>query len=174
MYICKLVFHFSLWFKFFAAWFYFLLKCTKERGKKLTGKNLNVDRQFFKDVFCIGVGVVPILRTNCNPFPLFPFINPSLKWKLLYIPSTLFYYNPRPYPYNLILIKYIFSWKSKPKHTGVHITCFLQDAKSSLTKNIESVFWKCLLEPVKYLSYGFLQKKLTTYSRKQFLQKIPP
>ena len=41
---------FRLRFKFSWAWFYFLLKCTKERGIKLTGKNLNVDRQFLKDV----------------------------------------------------------------------------------------------------------------------------
>ena len=40
---------FSLWFKFSSAWFYFLSKC-KKRGQKLIGKNLNVDRQFFKDV----------------------------------------------------------------------------------------------------------------------------
>ena len=44
---------FSLWFKFSSAWFYFLSKCTKERGKKLTRKNLNVDRQSFKNVICI-------------------------------------------------------------------------------------------------------------------------
>ena len=41
---------FSLWFKFSSAWFYFLSKSTREEGKKLTGKNLNVNRQFFKDV----------------------------------------------------------------------------------------------------------------------------
>ena len=40
---------FSLWFKFSAAWFYFLSKCTKRTGKKLIGKKLNVDKQFFKD-----------------------------------------------------------------------------------------------------------------------------
>ena len=28
----------------FSAWFYFLSKCTKERGKKLTGIKLHVDR----------------------------------------------------------------------------------------------------------------------------------
>ena len=44
---------FSLWFNFSSAWFYFLSKSTKERWKKLTGKNLNVDRQFFKDVIRI-------------------------------------------------------------------------------------------------------------------------
>ena len=44
---------FSLWFKFSSAWFYFLSKCTKERGKKLTRKNLNVDRQSFKNVISI-------------------------------------------------------------------------------------------------------------------------
>ena len=44
---------FSLWFKFSLAWFYFLSKCAKRRGQKLTGKNLNVDRQFFKDIIGI-------------------------------------------------------------------------------------------------------------------------
>ena len=43
---------FSLRFKFSSAWFYFLSKCTK-RGQKLTGKKLNVDRQFFKDLIRI-------------------------------------------------------------------------------------------------------------------------
>ena len=41
---------FSLWFKFSLTWFYFLSKCTQENGKKLTEKNLNAGRQFFKDV----------------------------------------------------------------------------------------------------------------------------
>ena len=44
---------FSLWFKFFSTWFYFLSKCTKERGKKLTAKNLNIDRQFSQNVIRI-------------------------------------------------------------------------------------------------------------------------
>ena len=30
------------------------------------------------------------------------------------------------------------------------------------------------MEPVKHLSWSFLQKKLTVYSRKQFSQKVPP
>ena len=42
---------FSLWFKFSSAWFYLLSKCTKKRTR--TGENLNVDRQFFKDVIYI-------------------------------------------------------------------------------------------------------------------------
>ena len=44
---------FSLCFKFPSAWFYYLLKYTKKWGQKLTEKNLNVDRQFFKDVIRI-------------------------------------------------------------------------------------------------------------------------
>ena len=51
--ISKLLFYFSLWFKFYAAWFSFLSKCKKEWGKKLTGRTLNVFRQFCKDVICI-------------------------------------------------------------------------------------------------------------------------
>ena len=30
------------------------------------------------------------------------------------------------------------------------------------------------MEPAKHLSWSFLPKKLTTYSRKQFLQKVTP
>ena len=45
----------------FSAQFYFLANCTKERGKKVTGKNLNVDRQFFKEVICI------FSMLLCNP-----------------------------------------------------------------------------------------------------------
>ena len=41
---------FSLWFKFLLAWSYFLLKRTQKRGQKVAGKNLNVYRQFFKDI----------------------------------------------------------------------------------------------------------------------------
>ena len=58
----------------------------QKRGQKPTGKNLNVDRQFFKDEICIffdvnlfnliaGVGVILILKKNFNLFALFPFIN---------------------------------------------------------------------------------------------------
>ena len=43
----------SLWFKFSSAWFYFLSKCTRKRGQKLTGKDLDVDRYFFKDLIHI-------------------------------------------------------------------------------------------------------------------------
>ena len=44
------VFHFSLWFKLsiFFRLVYFLWKFIKEERKKLTGKKINVDRQFFK------------------------------------------------------------------------------------------------------------------------------
>ena len=48
---------------------------------------------------------------------------------------------------------------------------FFEDAKSSLTKH-KNVFWKGLMEPVKHLNWSILQKKLTAFSRKQFLQKI--
>ena len=44
---------FSLLFKFSSAWFYFLSKCKKKRGQKLTGKNVNVNIQIFRDVIRI-------------------------------------------------------------------------------------------------------------------------
>ena len=53
------------------------------------------------------------------------------------------------------------------------LCAFFQDAKSSLTKH-KKCFWKPLMEAVKYLSWNFLQKLLTFYSRKQFPSKIPP
>ena len=73
---------FRVWFKFSAAWFYFLSKYRKERGKQLTGNNLNVCRQFFKDVIhifwcypvspnCRGVWAIPIPAKNCSPFAHF-------------------------------------------------------------------------------------------------------
>ena len=86
----------------------------------------------------------------------------------LYIALTLFITTPlstHPTPFSSIT----FLWKSKVMHTGVDITCFFQDVKSSLTKH--TVFWKRVMEPVKHLSCSLLQKKLTAYSRKQFPQK---
>ena len=53
---------FSLWFNFFSVWFYFLSKCTKQRGKKLTGKKLNVNRQFFKNAICIFFFYFPLFK----------------------------------------------------------------------------------------------------------------
>ena len=108
-----------------------------------------------------GIGVIPILKKNCNPFALFPFINtPSkmIKWKFLYIPLTPFYYNPLFLPTQPPFNQSFF-WKGKVKHTVVDITCFLQDTKSSVTKH-KRVFWKRLTEPVKHLSCSLLQKKV--------------
>ena len=135
-YICKLSFYFSLCFKFSSAWVYFLSKYTKERGRKLTGTDLNTYRQFFKDVICIfdvtlcnliagGVGAAPILRKNCDSFPLCSFINtPSqfTRWRILYILTNPFYYNPPPCTPNTLLIIHIFSWKSKLNDAGAGVT----------------------------------------------------
>ena len=54
-YICKIVFHFSLWLKlstFFSMALNFL-EMHNRCGKKLTGKKLNVDRKFFKGELCV-------------------------------------------------------------------------------------------------------------------------
>ena len=45
-----------------------------------------------------------------------------------------FLLQPRPCPPTVLLINNIYSWKSKFKHTGVDIKCFLL-TKSSLTKH---------------------------------------
>ena len=44
---------FSLCFKFPSAWFYYRRNGQRKWLQKLTGKNLNADRQFFKDVIRI-------------------------------------------------------------------------------------------------------------------------
>ena len=125
------MFHFSLRLKLsiFFSLVLFSLEIHNRSRKKLTGKKLNVDRHFFKDVICVtllqeGGGAVPILRKNCHPFPPFPFINTSSQMKIFYIPRTPFYYNLRPCPPTVLLINNIYFWKSKLKHTGVDITCF--------------------------------------------------
>ena len=54
-YICKIVFHFRLWLKLsiFFSLVLFSLEMHNRSRKKLTGKKLNVDTQFFKDVLCV-------------------------------------------------------------------------------------------------------------------------
>ena len=55
----------------------------KRKMKKANRENLNVDRQFFKDVihifdvtlFNLVAGPIPIYRKNCNTFALFLFSN---------------------------------------------------------------------------------------------------
>ena len=53
-YICEIVFYFSLWLKLsiFFSLVLFSLELHNRSGKKLIG-NLNVNRQFFKDVLCV-------------------------------------------------------------------------------------------------------------------------
>ena len=52
--ICEIVFYFSLWLKLsiFFSLVLFSLELHNRSGKKLIG-NLNVNRQFFKDVLCV-------------------------------------------------------------------------------------------------------------------------
>ena len=104
--------------------------------------------------------VILVLKKICNPFALFPFINtPSkmIRWRFLNIPFNPFCYKPPFCPPNPLLINQLF-WKSKVEHTGVDITCFFQDAKSSLTKHK-----KCFLEA----SYGISQtSKLQPFTKK--------
>ena len=84
---------------------------------KLTGKKLNVDRQFFKDVLCIillqeGVGQYQFSGKIATHFPHFHWLTLPLKWRFLYIPPTPFYYNPRPCLPTAFLINNIYSCKS--------------------------------------------------------------
>ena len=61
--VCIFACHFSLWFKLniFFSLLLFSVEIHKRTGKKLTGKKINLDRQFFKYVICI-----LIYFTLCN------------------------------------------------------------------------------------------------------------
>ena len=130
-YIFEIVFHFSLLvkLKIFFSSVLFSLDIHHRSRKKLTGKKLNADRQFFKDALCVillqeGVGQYQFLGNIATHFPHFYLSTPPLKWRFLYIPPTPFYYHPRPCPPTVLLINNIYSRKSKLKHTGVDIKCF--------------------------------------------------
>ena len=103
---------------------------------------------------------VPNLRKSCHPFPPFLFTNTPLSNEGFYIfHLPLFLTTTLP---ATLLINHIFSWKGKPKHTGVDITRFFSNAKcyakSSLTKHKN-----CLLEA----SYGTSQtSKLELFTKK--------
>ena len=104
-YICEIVFYFSLWLKLsiFFSLVLFSLKINNRSRKKLTGKKLNVHRQFFKDVLCAnllqdGVGQYQFSGKIVTHFPHFHLLTHLLKWRFLFIPPTPFYYNPRPFP----------------------------------------------------------------------------
>ena len=104
----------------------FSLEMDNKSRKKLTGKKLNVDRQFFKDVLCVtllqeGVGQYQFLGKIATHFPHFHLLTPPLKWRFLYISPTPFYCNCSS---TVLLINKIYCWKSKLKHTGVDIKCF--------------------------------------------------
>ena len=121
-YICKIGFHYSMWFKLsiFFSLVLFSLEMHNRSRKKLTGKKLNVDRQFFKDVICVtllqeGVEQYQFLGKITTQFPHFHLLTPSVKWRFLYIPTTPFLWQPPSLP----------GHRSKLKHTGVDIKRFL-------------------------------------------------
>ena len=99
--ICKIVFHFTLWLKLsiFCSLVLFSLELHNRSRKKLTGKKLNVDRQFFKDVLCVillweGVGQYQLLGKIPTHFPHFHLLTPPLKWRFSYIVPTPFLLQP--------------------------------------------------------------------------------
>ena len=65
-YICEIVFHLSLRLKLsiFFSLILFFLEMHNRCGKKLNGKKVNVDRQFFKDVLCVTLLQEGVGRTN--------------------------------------------------------------------------------------------------------------
>ena len=149
-YICEIVFYFSLWLKlsiFFSFGSIFSWNSQWKR-EKLTEKKLNVNRQFFKDVLCVtllqeGVEQYQFLGKISTHFHNFHLLTAPLKWRFLYIPPTPFYYNPRPCPPTVLLINNIYSWKNKPKHTGVYIKCFFVN-KIFVNKTKNAFFWSPL------------------------------
>ena len=53
---------------------------------------------------------------------------------------------------------------------GVDIKCFF--VNKIFVNKTKTIYWRPLTEPVKHLSWSFLQKKLMVNSQKQFLQKV--
>ena len=92
------------------------------------------------------MGVIPILKNNCNPFSLFPFIIIPLNYqmKIFTYFTYLFLLQPPFLPTQPPFNQAHFFWKSTVKHTGVDITCF----------------WKRLMEAVNHLSCSLLQKNV--------------
>ena len=143
--------------------------------RKKTNRELNVDRQFFKDVIyffnatmcnLIVGGTAPILRKNCHPFHPFPIYYTTPSKMKIFIHST--------YPFLLevpsSLINHIFSCKS---NTGLDIASFLSRCK--IFNKTWSVYWKRFMEPIKHLSWSFLQKKCwRLIAENNFWHKVPP
>ena len=119
------------WLNYFRVLHYYrLLSC---RAKATWDK-----QDILSKTFCL-CSPFRILRKNWSPFALFPFINSTsqmMKWRFLYIPFILFYYNLAFCPPNPLLIK-------------------MQNLHQ---EKIKSVFWKRLMERVKHLSCSLLQK----------------
>ena len=122
---------------------------------------------------------IPIYWKNYNPFSLFPFINTlfqMIQWRLLYIPSIPFYYNPAPCPRNPFLINHIFPWKSKAKlqvqilHVFCLFVCLLVLLRcKNVTNKTQKVLFESVLCNQSNIQVGdFCNKKLTAYNRKQF------
>ena len=123
------MFYFSLWFKLgiFFSLVLFSFEMYNRSGKKLTRKNLNVDRLFFKNVLCVtllqeGEGGSTNFRKNCLSFLRFPFINTSSQIKIFIYSTYPFLLQPPPCPSTALLINHIYSWKSKLKHTVKHLS----------------------------------------------------
>ena len=129
------MFHFSLWFKLsvFFSLVLFSVGIQKRRGKKPTGKILNVESTFCDVTLCklIAGGTGPINKKNNQPFYQSPFIKTAPKMKI-FIHSTYPFFTRNPLlacPPAYLLINHIFSWKSKLKPTGVDITCLVSRCK---------------------------------------------
>ena len=88
-----------------------------------------------------GKGAIPIIRENCNPFALFPFIKTSLSNDQM----KMFIYSTNPFllqtPFlPTQFINQVFSWEFILKDTGVDTMCFFfQNAEYSRTKH--DFFW---------------------------------
>ena len=68
-------------------------------------------------------GIVPILKKNCNPFPLFLFNNTFSEMNI-FVYSIYPFLLQSPFFSSTLLPNHMLSLKSKLKHMAVDITCF--------------------------------------------------
>ena len=101
--ICEIVFYFSLWLKLsiFFSLVLFSLELHNRSGKKLIG-NLNVNRQFFRDVLCVtllqeGLGQYQFLGkiATISPVSIYQHLLSNEHFYIFHLP--LFITTPVPF-----------------------------------------------------------------------------
>ena len=113
-------------------------------------------------------GSIPVLRKNCKPLALFPFINTLLSNNQI----KIFIYSIYPFllqtPFlPTQLINHIFSWKVR-KHTGIDITCFL---RCKIFTNI-TFFWESPYGTSQTSKLELFTKNINGFWPNNFCKKI--